>query len=59
VQSHHDRRAIAMIVVQTPTDYFFITNMAFWMAISRRSKKSENAAGTLRIAVIVTGALRT
>jgi hypothetical protein len=39
VQSQHDRRAIAMIAVQTPTDFFSIKNMAFWTAISRRSKK--------------------
>ena len=34
VQSQHDRRAIAMIAVHFP-----IQNMAFWTAISRRSKK--------------------
>jgi hypothetical protein len=38
VQSHHDRRAIAMIAVQTPTD-FFHKNIAFWTAISPRSEK--------------------
>jgi hypothetical protein len=44
VQSQHDRRAIAMIAVQMPTDLFFHKknkkNMAFWTAISPRSKKS-------------------
>jgi hypothetical protein len=30
VQSQHDRRAIAMVAVQTPTDFFPIKNMAFW-----------------------------
>jgi hypothetical protein len=49
-----------MIAVQTPTYFFFYKNMAFWTAISRRSKKkSEKAVGSLRIAVSVTGALLT
>jgi hypothetical protein len=39
VQSRHDRRAIAMIAVQTPIDFFSHKNMVFWMVISRRSKK--------------------
>jgi hypothetical protein len=57
VQSQHDRHAIAMIAVQTPTDFFSQKNMTFWTAISPRSKKkSENAVGTRRIAVSVTGA---
>jgi hypothetical protein len=37
VQSQYDRRAIAMIAVQTPTDFFFTKNLAFWTAISPRS----------------------
>jgi hypothetical protein len=57
VQLQQDRRAINMIAVQTPTDFFFIKIMAFKTAISPRSKKSENAVGTWRIAVSMTGAL--
>jgi hypothetical protein len=41
VQSQHDRRAIAMIAVQTPTYFFFHKNMAFWTVISLRSKKKK------------------
>jgi hypothetical protein len=45
-----------MIAVQTPTDFFFMKNVVFWTAISLRSKKkSENAVGTQRIAVSLTG----
>jgi hypothetical protein len=40
VQSQHDRRAVTMIAVQTPSDFFFVMkNVAFWTAISPRSKK--------------------
>jgi hypothetical protein len=49
VQSQHDRRAVAMIAVQSPWSpykslhIFFMKNVAFWTPISPRSKKSENA----------------
>jgi hypothetical protein len=39
VQLQHDRCAIAMIAVQTPTDFISQKNMAFWKAISPRSIK--------------------
>jgi hypothetical protein len=48
-----------MVAAETPTYYFFIKkNMAFWTAISPRSKKNKqtNAVGTWRIAINVTGA---
>jgi hypothetical protein len=60
MQSQQDRRAIAMIAVQTPTD-FFHEKHGFFFFFGRRSRrvlnKSESAVGPQRIAVSVTWAL--
>jgi hypothetical protein len=47
-----------MIAVQTPTDFFSQKTWRFGRRSRRVLKKSENAVGTLRIAISVTGAFK-